>query len=280
MLPNVALSTASAALLLVAVVRPGARRARRWIPVMLAVIAAAYLPIALTRDAFQGVLRYHYVTDALGATALGVALSDLSGRGSGRRVLDAACVGGIATVAWLLGTRPYPVDHHDFDRAETAATLARIDQAAQRTDEPPLVPNKLFGPAGALEAFEPEGRFPGIAAVYVAFRSSRDDRGAIRFVSRSPAEYAFAMRRGGRIATLLVPPAPSTVLRAPSFQLCDAERCGGDRGQPACQAQGRRQCAPGFPSSSSRTAACRCVGERWAYRRGIASVLYPTQLLA
>jgi len=54
--------------------------------------------------------------------------------------------------------------------------------------------------------FEPEGRFPGIAAVFIGFRRPEDAARPIRFVSRSAAEYAFASRRGGRIATVLLPP--------------------------------------------------------------------------
>lgn len=213
MLPNVVLATASAALLLVAVVRPGADRARRWIPGLFAVIAAAYLPIALTRTAFpdlQGVLRYHYVTHALIATALAIALAKVFAGSPARRAVGAAgCAGAVGILAWLLGLQPYPVDHHDVDRAESAAALARIDQAPRRSGEPVLVPNPGFGPTGSLSLFEPEGRFPGVAALYIGFRSSRDDP-TIRFVSRSPGEYAFASRRGGRIATLLVPPDAST----------------------------------------------------------------------
>ena len=115
-----------------------------------------------------------------------------------------------ATVVWVLARplvlllRPLPIDHHDWERAETERVLRTVREAA--TSAPPgatvRIENQLFLPSQFILHFMP-GRLPGWAGIFVAFSPDDTVEGRpVRFVV-SDDDWRRTQQRGGRIAALV-----------------------------------------------------------------------------
>jgi len=146
--------------------------------------------------------RYHYLPLALITTLLCAALGSLRvrGRTPGLLVAGGAVVWLAARIV-LLAVRPHSIDHHDAERAETAAVVRAIHEAVAAA--PPgttvTIQNRPFHGAILLRSF------PGWAGVFVIeFPTNVVDGRPVRFVARD--DDAPAEQRGGRIAALLQRP--------------------------------------------------------------------------
>ena len=150
--------------------------------------------------------RYHYAPQAMLALAMVVALGVLRAR-STRVVVFAAAAWAISLAAGLV-IQPLEMRPHRHERQATEAALAEIRQAVSET--PPgqtaYIPNRFFEGMAFLSQFQEKWTFPGLAGVYVIFfDGDQVDGRSVRFVAIEPEQMS-ATARGGRIATLLVPP--------------------------------------------------------------------------
>jgi hypothetical protein len=148
--------------------------------------------------------RYHYLLLALLTALLCAALASLHARG---RTPSAVVAGGaavwLAARVVLLAVRPHAIDHHDAERAETAAVLRAIHEAVAAA--PPgstvTIQNRPFASAPVARPL-----FPGWAGVFVIeFPANVVDGRPVRFVARGD-DGTLAAERGGRIAALFQRP--------------------------------------------------------------------------
>lgn len=190
-------------------------RDRRATAAMLALATAAYGAVVAGRGAqfatigapasvMAATLRYHYAAQAFLVLALGVGLSTLLRRVPANVAASLVSVCVVAVLAAHL-TRPHVFDHHARSRAATGRALADVRRAAMAA--PPAsvvrVRNRAF--EGTQFAGRSPERFPGIAALFVIFEPDDVIAGRRIVFEASQDLVAAAQRRGGRIATLLVP---------------------------------------------------------------------------
>ncbi|MCW5890578.1 MAG: hypothetical protein KIT14_08500 [bacterium] len=189
----------------------GRARDRRWIVAALLLALGAWGVVALGRGVqwatadMRGAVgeRYHYAAQTMLALALVVALGTLVRR-VGTAIAGAWAAAGVAGLVLA----PLLLPLHTGERRLTAAALGEI--AAQVAAAPPgatvRIPNTAFPPMEFLAMFQGRWTFPGLAGVYVIFGPATEPAGRrVEFVATDPEQLA-ARRRGGRIATLLVPP--------------------------------------------------------------------------
>ena len=143
--------------------------------------------------------RYHYLLLALLTVLLSLALAALRAR---RQPARALATGG--AIVWLavrlvlLAVRPHAIDHHDAERAETAAVLRAIGTAvaAAPPGDTVTIQNRPFV-AARIGRF-----FPGWAGVFVIhFPTNTVDGRPVRFIPRQ-GDTVLAAQLGGRIAEL------------------------------------------------------------------------------
>ena len=198
-----------AVLLVAGVVAADAAQRRRflWLGVLLlascATIAAGRATIIaswqVSIDRSAAWPRYHYLLLALLTVLLSLALAALRARWPPARAL--ATGGAIAWIAVrlvLLAVRPHAIDHHDAERAETAAVLRTIGTAVAAA--PPgntvTIQNRPFIAARIGRSF------PGWAGVFVIhFPTNTVDGRPVRFIARQ-GDAVLAAQLGGRVAEL------------------------------------------------------------------------------
>ena len=112
-----------------------------------------------------------------------------------------------AAVVWVLARtgvlllRPLPIDHHEWERAETERVMRTVREAP--TSAPAgtsvRIENQIFLPSQFILHFMP-GRLPGWAGIFVVFSPDDAVDGCpIRLVV-SDDDWQRAQQRGGRIA--------------------------------------------------------------------------------
>lgn len=194
---------ALATLIVAGLARPTSRRLTA-VGVLLA--ASAYGAVAIGRAGLVGdvglplwgiarVRHYHYAAQAGIALAAGSAASGLVGR-------QASGVGAVLVLAAALRVvlAPPAIDAQDAARR----AVADVERVARAATGP--LPNRPFAPTGLLRVFIPPDRMPGVAGVFATFHPDGTiDGRPVHFVAQSSAEYA-AVRLGGPIARILLPP--------------------------------------------------------------------------
>jgi hypothetical protein len=114
-----------------------------------------------------------------------IALGSLrSGSRAADRTVYAAALGWLLARTVVLLLRPLPIDHHDWERAETERVLRTVREAA--SSAPPgatvRIENQLFLRSQFILHFMP-GRLPGWAGIFVAFSPDDTVEGRrVRFV--------------------------------------------------------------------------------------------------
>ena len=115
-----------------------------------------------------------------------------------------------AAVVWVLARtlvlllRPLPIDHHEWERAETERVMRTVREAP--TSAPAgtsvRIENQIFLPSQFILHFMP-GRLPGWAGIFVAFSPDDTVEGRpVRFVV-SDDDWQRTQQREGRIAALV-----------------------------------------------------------------------------
>jgi hypothetical protein len=211
-------AVAAGGAVLVAGLAAGTRSMRRLLVALALVAAGTYAAIALARTPLYAFLqwppaqvaatpRYHYFAQAMLALTMSVGLHAVAVRVPAR-LGHAAIVAALAVVLWADSRRLHAVDHHDRDRVAMQMLLDRVHRTA--LDAPPgstvRIPNRAFPQASPFIAFRPE-TFPGSAALFMIFTPTNEIEGrTVVFEAQNPRVLE-ARKAGGRITTLLVPPA-------------------------------------------------------------------------
>jgi len=144
--------------------------------------------------------RYHYLLLALLTVLLSLALAALRAlRPRAGALVTGGAIVWLAARLVLLAVRPHAIDHHDAERAETAAVLRAIGTAVAAA--PPgstvTIQNRPFVAARIGRSF------PGWAGVFVIhFPTNTVDGRPVRFIARQ-GDAVLAAQLGGRVAELL-----------------------------------------------------------------------------
>jgi len=208
----------AAAAVVTAAVATSERATRRLVLALLLLAVATYGAIAAARTPLYLLLewtplevgttpRYHYFAQAALALALGVSLHALLRRLPGRTGVAILALLTAAVVAG--GTRRVtPYQLHGRDRFAVTMFLETVRRTAVAA--PPgttvRIRNRIFPNVSPLISYAPES-FPGMAALFVIFVPENAIDGRRIVFEAQSARVLGAGARGGRIASLLVPPA-------------------------------------------------------------------------
>lgn len=214
--PGLALVVAGAALLALLAAWLGPARERRILLAAAVLVLAAYGSVVIGRGGLVVMFeelrtragtapRYHYAAQAWIALGLATSLAMLLRRlpaERARMLVTTAIV--VVLVTHLV--RPRAFDRHTLVRRAIAQTLDDVRTAAAAAPAGSVVriPNRRF-PAAPFLAGRPEV-FPGIAGVFLIFHPKDDVDGRRIVFEAARGHVADARTRGGRIASLLVPP--------------------------------------------------------------------------
>jgi len=209
---------AAAAVVLAGGLVAGARTTRRLLVALAVLAVGTYAAVALARAPLYVLLdwapskvaataRYHYLAQAALALAVCVSLHALSTR-LPPRVGSAVIVVALALVLHAESRRLHVFDHHASSRIAVEMLLGGVRRAAAAA--PPgttvRVRNRAFPQASPFIAYRPE-TFPGTAALFMIFFPENEiDGRPVLFEAQNPRVLE-ARKEGGRITTLLVPPA-------------------------------------------------------------------------
>jgi len=207
-----------AAVVVAAALATAERSTRRLVLALLLVAFATYGAIVAARTPLYVLLqwtptavgqtpRYHYLAQAALALALGVSLHALLWRLPGRA---GVAVLALATALVVVGStrRVTPYALHQRDRLSVRMFMENLRRTAVATPpgETVRVRNRIFPNVSPLISYDQES-FPGMAALFVIFAPRNAIAGRPIVFEAQNERVLGARARGGRIASLLVPPA-------------------------------------------------------------------------